>query len=108
MDEGVVPLLGQYDWPGNVRELRNTVERMAILTTGNRIAVDAVPFEICRSPAAAPSSGLHQVRDSAERDRILQALEETDWNVSGAARLLGIERTGLHKRMRALNLSRKK
>ena len=55
------------------------------------------------SPAAA---GLHGVRDAAERDRIVQALEQTNWNVSGAARLLGVERTNLHKRMRALGLSR--
>jgi two-component system nitrogen regulation response regulator NtrX len=48
------------------------------------------------------------VRDSAERDRIRQALEDADWNVSRAARALGIERTGLHKRMRALGLARSK
>jgi transcriptional regulator of acetoin/glycerol metabolism len=46
------------------------------------------------------------VRDAAERGRIVQALEQTNWNVSGAARLLGIERTNLHKRIRVLGLSR--
>jgi two-component system nitrogen regulation response regulator NtrX len=46
------------------------------------------------------------VRDSAERDRIRQALDQTDWNVAGAARVLGIERTNLHKRMKALGLNR--
>ena len=46
------------------------------------------------------------MRDSAERDRIRQALDQTDWNVSGAARLLGTERTSLHKRMKALGLNR--
>jgi two-component system nitrogen regulation response regulator NtrX len=49
---------------------------------------------------------LHGVRDDAERDRILKALDQTSWNVSGAARLLGIERTHLHKRIRALGLTR--
>ena len=105
MDDDVLPVLERYDWPGNVRELRNAVERMAILTPGNRITVDSVPLEI-RLPPASAVTGLHGVRDAAERDRIVEALEQTNWNVSGAARILGVERTNLHKRIRALGLSR--
>ena len=105
MDDDVLPVLERYDWPGNVRELRNAVERMAILTPGNRITVDSVPLEI-RLPSASAVTGLHGVRDAAERDRIVEALEQTNWNVSGAARILGVERTNLHKRIRALGLSR--
>ena len=44
----------------------------------------------------------------AEREHILRALEESNWNVSGAARTLGMERTNLHKRIRALGLARGK
>ena len=105
VDEDVVPILEQYDWPGNIRELRNAIERMAILTPEDCITADSIPFEIRTRPAAKPS-GLHEIRDSAERDRILQALDQTDWNVAGAARVLGIERTNLHKRMRSLGLNR--
>jgi two-component system nitrogen regulation response regulator NtrX len=105
MNEDVVPMLERYDWPGNVRELRNTVERMAILTPGNRITCDSIPIEI-RQPRLPQSSGLHGVRAAAERERIVEALEQTKWNVSGAARILGVERTNLHKRIRALGLSR--
>ena len=105
IDDDVLPVLERYDWPGNVRELRNAVERMAILTPGNRITVDSVPLEI-RLPPASAVTGLHGVRDAAERDRIVAALEQTNWNVSGAARILGVERTNLHKRIRALGLSR--
>jgi two-component system nitrogen regulation response regulator NtrX len=105
MDEDVLQLLERYLWPGNIRELRNTVERMAILSPDDRITTDAVPLEI-RTPPSARGSGLHEVRDSAERDRIRRALEQTDWNVAGAARVLGIERTNLHKRMKALGLNR--
>ena len=105
IEEDVLQLLERYHWPGNIRELRNTVERMAILSPEDRITMDFVPLEI-RTPAASRSSGLHEVRDSAERDRIRHALEQTDWNVAGAARVLGIERTNLHKRMKALGLNR--
>jgi len=107
LDPDVVPALARYAWPGNVRELRNVVERMAILTPGDRITVDSIPAEI-RSPSAPrPAAGLQEVRDAAERERIRQALQQTDWNVSSAARLLGTERTSLHKRLRALGLKRK-
>jgi two-component system nitrogen regulation response regulator NtrX len=105
IDDDVMPALEQYDWPGNVRELRNTVERMAILTPGGRITIDSIPAEV-RRPRPSPSSGLHAVRNAAERDRIREALDRTSWNVSAAARLLDVERTSLHKRMRALGLSR--
>jgi two-component system nitrogen regulation response regulator NtrX len=76
------------------------------LTRGDRLTVDASPLEV-REPAAARSTtGLQEVRDHAERERIRQALVATDWNVSQAARMLGTERTSLHKRLRALGLKR--
>jgi two-component system nitrogen regulation response regulator NtrX len=107
IDPDVVPRLARYGWPGNIRELRNAVERMAILTSGDRITVESIPVEIRSAQAARATTGLQEVRDAAERDRIRQALDQTDWNVSGAARLLGTERTSLHKRLRALGLRRK-
>ena len=100
----VVPVLARYHWPGNVRELRNVVERMTILTPGDAIGVESIPLEIRSRTRAA--GALQDVRDSAERDRIRQALDQTNWNVSGAARLLGTERTSLHKRIRTLGLKR--
>jgi len=107
IDPDVVPILERYHWPGNVRELRNIVERMAILTRTDRLTAESVPVEVRQPQAARPATGLQEVRDAAERERIRQALDQTDWNVSGAARLLGTERTSLHKRLRALGLKRK-
>jgi two-component system nitrogen regulation response regulator NtrX len=107
LDPDVVPALARYGWPGNVRELRNVVERMAILTPGDRITAAAIPLEMRMPPSPRTGTGLQEVRDTAERERIRQALDQTDWNVSGAARLLGTERTSLHKRLRALGLKRK-
>ena len=107
IDPGVVPALESYGWPGNVRELRNVIERMAILTRGERITVESIPLEVRLPQSPRPAAGLQEVRDAAERERIRQALDQTDWNVSGAARLLGTERTSLHKRLRALGLKRR-
>ncbi|MGC4085266.1 MAG: helix-turn-helix domain-containing protein [Vicinamibacterales bacterium] len=101
----VVQALARYHWPGNVRELRNVVERMAILCRGDLIEVDALPAEI-RTGQVTRTAALHDVRAAAERERIAAALEQADWNVARAARVLGIERTHLHKRLRALGMSR--
>ena len=106
LDDTVFPLLETYPWPGNARELRNVVERMAILTQGDRLTRDAIPVEIRVQREAGPKSTIQEARESAEREHILRALEESSWNVSGAARALGMERTNLHKRIRALGLSR--
>lgn len=105
-DEAVFPVFEKYAWPGNARELRNTVERMAILTAGPRLTLDSIPAEVRMHKSDEPPSTVQQARDSAEREHLLRALNEAGWNVSAAARALGMERTNLHKRMRALGLSK--
>jgi two-component system nitrogen regulation response regulator NtrX len=107
-DGDVFPLLESWHWPGNARELRNAVERMAILTAGNLLTEDSIPVEIRIALDVPPPSNLKETRASAEREHIVRVLEETNWNVSGAARVLGMERTNLHKRIRALGIVRGK
>jgi len=106
LDLAVLPLLESYNWPGNARELRNVIERMAILSPGDLLTKDSIPVEIRVQREVGPKSSVQEARESAEREHILRALEEAKWNVSGAARALGMERTNLHKRIRALGLSR--
>ena len=106
IDEPVFALLRDYSWPGNIRELRNTIERMAILSPEDIITAESVPLEIRLPRARAAHSSLIETRAEAERGLIRQALEESGWNVSAAARALGVERTQLHKRMRALGIER--
>jgi two-component system nitrogen regulation response regulator NtrX len=103
-DEAFVELR-DYRWPGNVRELRNVVERMAILSA-DPITADAIPLEVRFPRKAAASSTLEETRAGAERDLVRQALEQAGGNVSAAARALGVERTRLHKRIRALGLDK--
>jgi two-component system nitrogen regulation response regulator NtrX len=108
LDQTVLPMLEAYNWPGNARELRNVIERMAILSLGETLSRESIPVEIRVQREAGPKSTIQEARESAEREHILRALEESKWNVSGAARALGMERTNLHKRIRALGLSREK
>jgi two-component system nitrogen regulation response regulator NtrX len=108
IDPEVIGMLQAYPWPGNVRELKNVVERMAILTPEEEIGVESIPMEIRRYREAPAKSTVQEARESAERDHILRALETAEWNVSSAARALGMERTNLHKRMRALGIARER
>jgi len=85
---------------------RNEDAGMAILTQGDRLTRESVPVEIRVQRETSPKSTIQEARESAEREHILRALEESSWNVSGAARALGMERTNLHKRIRALGLHR--
>ena len=108
-DSEVWPVFEASKWPGNARELRNAVERMAILSAEDVLTTAAVPLEL-RMPQRdnGARSSVQEARESAEREHVLRALEEAGWNVSSAARALGMERTNLHKRIRALGLARGK
>jgi two-component system nitrogen regulation response regulator NtrX len=106
IDDTVMPVLQAYPWPGNARELRNVVERMAILSPGDIIGPESIPSEIRHFRDTTPKSTVQEARESAERDHIQKALDAANWNVSSAARALGMERTNLHKRMRALGVAR--
>jgi two-component system nitrogen regulation response regulator NtrX len=106
-DEPVFAVLGCYAWPGNARELRNIVERMAILSAGPLLTTDSIPSEVRGASLGNSGSALQQTRDRAEREHLARALEDAHWNVSAAARALGMERTNLHKRIRTLGLRRR-
>ena len=107
-DDEVWDAFELYSWPGNARELRNVVERMAILSHGDVLNAAAIPLEFKLQRETGPRSSVQEARESAEREHVLRALEQSGWNVSSAARALGMERTNLHKRIRALGLARGK
>ncbi|MBM3726429.1 MAG: sigma-54-dependent Fis family transcriptional regulator [Acidobacteria bacterium] len=103
-DPAIFEPLERHGWPGNARELRNIVERMAILSPDAVIGMDSIPYEVREAGPAA--SSLSDAREAAEREEIRRALEGAGWNVSEAARRLGIDRTNLHKKMRSLGVAR--
>ncbi len=88
--------LTRYCWPGNVRQLKNFVERCKILYAGKTIKADLLPPEIQQSARAA---GDQSAADAAEAARIRDALEETGWNQSAAARKLGMSLATFRRRI---------
>ena len=104
----VLDALTNYDWPGNIRELQNVLERSIILTTGSVLQVPALEAIGNGRPVALQAAWPPESR-SAERERILKALEQAKGLVGGpdgAAALLGLKRTTLQSRMRKYNIAR--
>jgi two-component system, NtrC family, nitrogen regulation response regulator NtrX len=125
IDTAVYEALAQRQWPGNVRELKNVVERAAILSADTITVADlpedphASPFEDdgeasaqAETAQAGPARGdgerltLRAYRESAERRYIVETLKEFEWNISKASIVLGVERTNLHKKIRAYGIKR--
>ena len=98
VSDEVLRVLMNYHWPGNVRELEHAMERAYVLCRGQNIAVCHLPLEITESyikrkvyPRAIINS---------EKEDLIKALERTDGNKAKAARLLGVDRTTIYRRMR--------
>jgi len=100
-----------HDWPGNVRELRNLVERVAILCDGPSLGPEEIAAVLPgarkpRNDRFREGASFHQLVEEAEREIILAALGRNGENVSETARALGLERSHLYKKMKALGIKR--
>jgi Nif-specific regulatory protein len=102
-------VLVQYDWPGNVRELRNTVERAVAISPGDEITLDDVRFS--RLDDGTPSPVLEDVYKplslkEIERRHIEATLKFTRWVKRETARILGIERSTLDRKLKSYGLEK--
>jgi two-component system nitrogen regulation response regulator NtrX len=105
-----IDTLMRYTWPGNVRELRNVIERIVIMNPATiRFERKHLPPLVYRDgtrrAAGAEFSTLHQARDAYERDYILKKLDDNHGNVSRTAEVLGLERSHLYRKMKALGIA---
>ena len=104
-------VLEEYSWPGNVRELKNLMERIVIMNPQTRVEARQIPLNAAKrnvpERAMEPSGSLAQVREAAERDYILKKLDETGGNVTKTSELLGLERSHLYRKMKALGIGPK-
>ncbi len=96
--------LQAYRWPGNVRELRNLIERLVILGSHEDIGRDEVGAALAGAGESEVVADLKSAVEKAEREAIGAALRASGGNVSKAARRLGLERSHLYKKARALGI----
>jgi two-component system nitrogen regulation response regulator NtrX len=107
-------LFRKYPWPGNVRELRNVVERVVIMVPQDTIRqFDVAPSLRGRPGIAGEDSSesllesdgtLREARERFEREYIQRRLKDVNGNITRAAELLGIERSNLHRKMKAYGI----
>jgi two-component system nitrogen regulation response regulator NtrX len=102
-----VEALAAYAWPGNVRELRNTIERVVIMHTAERVTASDLPPLGGEEPTPAPArfSSFRDASEAHQRDFIRAKIAEAEGNVSRAAELMGMDRSHLYRRMKALGIN---
>jgi len=117
LSDDAIAALQTYDWPGNVRQLRNVVERTLILAPADRIGridIDMLPAEVTTEPtklvpgqAARSSMGtpLREAREAFEREYLRAQIRRFSGNISRTAAFIGMERSALHRKLKALGLS---
>ena len=120
LSKDAMAALQAHDWPGNVRQLRNIIERTLILTPGDRVGcieVDLLPPEIIETQGSAGLGGasmaimgspLREARESFEREYLKIQIRRFSGNISRTASFIGMERSALHRKLKALGLGDKR
>jgi two-component system nitrogen regulation response regulator NtrX len=120
LSEEAMAALQAHDWPGNVRQLRNIIERTLILAPGDRVGcieVDLLPSEVTENQGAAGlstatmtimGSPLREARESFEREYLKIQIRRFSGNISRTASFIGMERSALHRKLKALGIAEKR
>ncbi|MDA1132301.1 MAG: sigma-54 dependent transcriptional regulator [Proteobacteria bacterium] len=119
IDEDAMAILQAYDWPGNVRELRNLIERLLIMAPGDATTIQAsmLPAELGAGTIAAVlptvaedimSMALREAREVFEREYLTAQITRFGGNVSRTANFVGMERSALHRKLKALSVQNRR
>ena len=116
IDDNVMAIFQAHDWPGNVRQLRNNVERLMILTRGEsreKFVERVLSDNIGDDASAVAANGGHQnlltmslrnAREAFERDYLQTQIKRFNGNISKTASFVGMERSALHRKLKALGI----
>ena len=108
--------LRNYHWPGNLRELMNLVQRLLIIGSGNEIDMDEISTHLSDQHGASSAPNhlnvdmeipLREAREQFEKAYILHQLQKTNGSVGKTAQAIGLERTHLYRKLRALDIDPK-
>ena len=119
ISDGARDMMLNYGWPGNIRELKNMIERVVLLESGNTIRSEMMPFSssgtdestvgrrvdsVLSQPIPDDGIDFDDLVMQLEREVIVKASEQSNWNQSRTARLLNMKRDKLRYRMKNFNL----
>jgi two-component system nitrogen regulation response regulator NtrX len=109
--EEAIRVLKRYHWPGNIRELRNLVERLVIMTQAKEVQAEDIPAPFNKQGDAETAltstlkaGSFKEARENFEKAFLASKLHEFKWNISQTADAIGIERSNLHKKIKAYGL----
>ncbi len=117
LDEEAMQAITNYSWPGNVRELKNLIERLVIMSPGKTITRNQLPRSIHtdRHASGKNQSSINQTTNSFrtakeefEKEFLIYKLDENDWNISRTAEAIEIERSNLHRKIKAYGIDLKR
>jgi transcriptional regulator with PAS, ATPase and Fis domain len=103
----VLSIFENYDWPGNVRELGNILERVLYSIDGDTIQVHHLPIFLRSMSGVSMKlqpTLLRRLKEDTEKEALIHAIRISKDNKNKAAKLLGIHRTALYKKMKKLNI----
>ena len=103
----ILNILENYHWPGNIRELSNILERILYSIDGDTIQIQHLPIFLQSMSAGSMKlqpTLLRRLREDIEKEALIQAIRISKDNKNKAAKLLGIHRTALYKKMKKLNI----
>ena len=98
--------LMQYDWPGNIRELENAIERSVVLGSSDAVLPEDLPAPILdmEAPGGFNAGKFQSAVQDTKKQAILNAIEQSNGNITAAARLLEVHPNYLHRLIRNMNL----
>lgn len=97
-------ILQKYSWPGNIRELKNILERLVIMTTSRTITESGLFLSEASGQEYSSLNKLKDAREAFEKDFITEKLRENEWNISRTAEILDMERSNLHRKIKAYDI----
>ncbi len=99
-----IRILQKHVWPGNIRELKNVLERLVIMTPSKVIGPGDLFIPDAKRADYFSVDSLKDARELFERDFIARKLEENSWNISKTSEVLDIERSNLHRKIKAYDI----
>jgi two-component system response regulator AtoC len=108
--DAAMDILMSHDWPGNIRELKNVCERAVLMSTGPVLGVEDLPLTLKKKARRhswlndIPGGSMKEIVAEVEREIVLRALEENNWNRSAAAQALKMNRSSFYVKLKELGI----